>query len=129
MGPIVAKYVSEFGRFVDGLGLAWLAWLALPWLGLACLSAWLVIVVIVNSKNNNPPAFGGRAALRAAVVFAVAKAKPSQAKAKPGQAKPRQAKQGYYTFAHDFVHLRGVTSEPQNPPKNPSWVDVGLFSN
>ena len=48
------------------LALAWLAWLALPWLGLACLSAWLVIVVIVNSKNNNggakrrPPAEGGR---------------------------------------------------------------------
>ena len=48
--------------------LAWLAWLALPWLGLACLSAWLVLA---NSNNNGgakrrPPAEGGRV-----VVFAV----------------------------------------------------------
>ena len=32
--------------------MAWLAWLALPWLGLACLSAWLVLA------NSNKPRQG-----------------------------------------------------------------------
>ena len=60
------------------LALAWLAWLALPWLGLARLGLALAWPGLGNSKNNNPPAFGGRAALRAAVVvFAVENDKPS----------------------------------------------------
>ena len=69
--------------------MAWLAWLALPCLGLGCLSAWLVLA----NSNNNPKA--GGAALRAAVVVAVAAGGQGQARlrGKPGQAKARQAKQ------------------------------------
>ena len=73
------------------LGLACLACLALAWPGPAwpCLGLALATAKTTTAaRSAAPPAEGGRV-----VVFAVAKARPSQGKAKPGQARPRQAKQ------------------------------------
>ena len=80
-----------FGMFVKtNYCLAWLAWLALPWLGLACLSAWLAL----PSNNNSPPAFGGwRRFAPRLLLLLLGKASQAESQARPGQGKASQASQ------------------------------------
>ena len=70
--------------------LAWLAWLALPWLGLACLSAWLAL----PSNNNSPPAFGGWRRFAPRLLLLRGKASQAERQAGPSQGKASQASQG-----------------------------------